>query len=261
MPTRIDNSDSPEIGWPEIGWIEVGEEFAARLGCRPGKVPNSLASAQQILEAWMTGTQILSPVTLAGSVEVFDFTLGYDASRPLLKPFGIGRYDEDRRGMYTSRLFTAEADPRTIHVGIDIGASEGTPVFAPRPARVWGKAYLDAAGDYGGTLILETEISIRNRPGFRPVFMLFGHLSKLSVSRCAVGEEVQQGDLLGWLGGKKENGGWNPHLHWQLSFLEPMKHDLPGAVSKRNHELAKLVFPDPTRLLHRALNGWHRIDI
>ena len=42
------------------------------------------------------------------------------------KPFDVGRYDEDRRGMYSSSLFVEEGsreetNRRTIHVGLDIG--------------------------------------------------------------------------------------------------------------------------------------------
>ena len=48
--------------------------------------------------------------------------------------FTIGRYDEDRKGMYTQELFAGE---RTIHVGLDIGA----PAFFAGAA---GLAGLDA---------------------------------------------------------------------------------------------------------------------
>jgi peptidoglycan LD-endopeptidase LytH len=62
--------------------------------------------------------------------------------------------------------------------------------------------------------------------------------------------------LMGWLGGKHENGGWNPHLHWQISWLEPLKVDLPGAISKSNEALSRLVFADPTELLRVSIAGW-----
>lgn len=247
MPTRIDNSDSPDNVF-----IDVDDESAARLGCRGGRVPNSSASTQRIFDRWTATRALLSPVTLAGAVEVFDFTESYDANRTLKAPYGIGRYDEDRRGMYNSQLFTREHEPRTIHVGLDIGASEGTPVFAPLESSVWGHAYLSEPGDYGGTIILKSFIPEQGLA----IFMLFGHLSKLSTLRFETGAEVRQGELLSWFGGARENGGWKPHLHWQLSFLEPLKVDLPGVVSKKNHELAKLVFPNPTELLRGALNGW-----
>ena len=45
--------------------------------------------------------------------------------------------------------------------------------------------------------------------------------------------------------GEDENGGWNPHLHFQLSRVEPIDCDLPGAVSCAQREWALQAFPDP----------------
>src|SRR5690606_29305259 len=65
-----------------------------------------------------------SPVIdLPPDYEVYDFTSGYDADRPRSSPFGIGRYDEKRPGMYGSEIFAGQRD---IHMGIDIGAPVGT---------------------------------------------------------------------------------------------------------------------------------------
>ena len=46
-----------------------------------------------------------------------------------------------------------------------------------------------------------------------------------------------------------ENGGWNPHLHFQLSRVAPKNYDLPGVVSLADRELATRVFPDPRYIL------------
>ena len=43
--------------------------------------------------------------------------------------YTVGRYDEDRRGMYTQDLFGGE---RTIHVGLDIGGPVQTPILRLR---------------------------------------------------------------------------------------------------------------------------------
>ena len=67
-------------------------------------------------------------IRLPNTVELYDFSQGYDPNRRLLSPFGIGKYNEHRPGMYTGDLFETEA--RTIHMGIDIGAPIGTPVYA-----------------------------------------------------------------------------------------------------------------------------------
>jgi murein DD-endopeptidase MepM/ murein hydrolase activator NlpD len=210
----------------------------------------TLNAPLKTLDAWC------SPIVFAGEAEVFDFTKLYDPDRPLTRPYGIGRYDEDRRGMYEASLFTNGPEKRTIHMGIDIGASVGTPVFSPVRATVWGCDYLSQAGDYGGTVILKTVLNFGRETC--DLFMLFGHLSRVSVARLSIGSKVEKGELLGWLGEKSENGGWNSHLHWQLSWLEPLKVDLPGAVTESNRALAKKIFPDPTFFLRTAAGGWHQ---
>jgi peptidoglycan LD-endopeptidase LytH len=236
-------------GPAKIELCSIGFDAAREMGVCPGLVPREAASGQSFLLASSRRDPWVAPLNIAGRSEVFDFTKGYDPNRNLTAPFGIGRFGEDRMGMYESSLFKAKTEPRTIHMGLDIGASEGTPVFAPLAGEVWGSDHLASDGDYGGTVILKTEGDIS-------LFMLLGHLSKASVRRSPAGTRVAKGELMGWLGGKHENGGWNPHLHWQISWLEPLKVDLPGAISKSNEALSRLVFADPTELLRVSIAGW-----
>ncbi len=220
----------------------------AQLGVREAVLPHStsLTALSEAARSWC------APLVIAGASEVFDFTKGYDAGRKLTAPFGIGRYDEDRVGMYETSLFKGQApeDRRTIHMGLDIGAAEGTPVFSPFNGEIFGTAKRTEAGDYGGTVI------VKGSTAGAAIFSLLGHLSFASADRWKAGDRVECGQLLGWLGSKKENGGWNPHLHWQLSRLEPLELDLPGAVSAKNRSLAREIFPDPTDLLRAAIGGW-----
>ncbi len=232
------------LGSAGMKQIVVEAEFARVLGVLGGTIPTGRLLEQAIREKWC------SPLVMAGACEVFDFSTGYDPDRKLTAPYGIGRYDEDRRGMYETALFKSDVVPRTIHMGLDIGAVEGTPVFSPFDAVIWGADYLSAEGDYGGTVILES-FGASER-----VFSLLGHLSFATQRRWKRGDRIGRGELVGWLGAKSENGGWNPHLHWQLSRLEPQKVDLPGAVRPSERELARLVFPDPTELLKAAIGGW-----
>jgi murein DD-endopeptidase MepM/ murein hydrolase activator NlpD len=227
---------------------------------------SSLAS-DRILQRWHQLKPWVSPVVPRGAFETFDFTSGYDAQRKLKFDFGLGRYDEDRVGMYNADFFNGE-DPvarRTIHMGLDLGAPAGTPVFAPVAARVWGTNFLERLGDYGGTIILECQPpeQLRGSEQLRcpPLYMLFGHLAKDSLRHVQLDEEIEPGDLIGWLGEPKENGGWNPHLHWQLSWSRPIKVDLPGAVSALNRNKARCVFPDPTARLRSAIGGWQGVGL
>ena len=48
---------------------------------------------------------------------------------------------------------------------------------------------------------------------------------------------------------ESENGGWEPHLHFQLSIIEPETHDLPGVVSIQDSAIALKLYPDPRLVL------------
>ena len=48
----------------------------------------------------------------------------------------------------------------------------------------------------------------------------------------AVGMEVAEGQVIATVGDKSVNGGWEPHLHFQLSWEEPEGNDMPGVVAR-----------------------------
>lgn len=157
-------------------------------------------------------------------------------------PFSIGRYDEDRRGMYTAELFQG-SEPRTVHMGIDLGGPVGTEIYAPWEGEIFDQRYHPEAGNYGGTLVLRFEF------GATTLFALFGHIAKASLTKRAVGAKVMRGDCIAWIGDESENGGWPPHLHFQISTVEPKDCDMPGVVAASQRETALLIYPDPRCLL------------
>ncbi|MBK6533316.1 MAG: peptidoglycan DD-metalloendopeptidase family protein [Deltaproteobacteria bacterium] len=172
--------------------------------------------------------------------EVYDFTGGYDPGRELASPYGVGRYDEKRRGVYTTELF---AGLRDIHVGVDLAAPVGEGVHAFFDGTVHRFGNNPSAGDYGYTLITEHQL------GGRPVWALHGHLSARSIEGRFEGQRVSRGEVIAWVGDRHENGGWNPHLHFQLSLVRPEVADLPGAVSDADREAALAIYPDPRLVL------------
>ena len=181
-------------------------------------------------------------IKLPDVVELYDFSKGYNANRTLKSPFGIGKYNEHRPGMYKGALFEAEA--RTIHMGIDIGAPVNTPIFAFDKGRILHQGFNQEPFDYGHVIV--TEHTDENGELF---WVLLGHLSKSSVDRRAAGSTFNKGALIGWVGDTTDNGGWNPHLHIQLSTVRPETHDLPGVVSRQEHAKALVRFPDPRQIL------------
>lgn len=159
-------------------------------------------------------------------------------------PVTIGRYDEDRKGMYTQDLFGGE---RTIHVGLDIGAPAQTSIYAFHEGKIHSFADNDQDGSYGPTII--TEHSIQINGVLTSLWVLHGHLSRSSLQGLIVGESIVQGQEIGKMGDENENGGWPPHVHIQLSLGEPNEPDLPGVVRPDDRDQALIDYPDPRNIL------------
>ena len=156
----------------------------------------------------------------------------------------IGRYDEDRKGMYTQDLFGGE---RTIHVGLDIGAPAQTSIYAFHEGKIHSFADNDQDGSYGPTII--TEHSIQINGVLTSLWVLHGHLSRTSLQGLTAGDKILRGQEIGRIGEESENGGWPPHVHIQLSLKEPKKPDLPGVVTPENRNQALIDYPDPRNIL------------
>lgn len=133
---------------------------------------------------------------------------GFMVSPPLRRitvtsPFGA------RRG------YSAESGgPTRQHDGVDLRASVGTPVRAPRAGTVTTVGH---AGGYGLTVV------VNHGHGWSS---LFGHLSEAKVRRE---QHVRRGELIGLTGESGTVTG--PHLHWELRQegrpLDPMKYIRP----------------------------------
>lgn len=180
-------------------------------------------------------------VELPATYDVFDFTTGYDPQR-LRGLYGVGKYNEKRSGMYTAEMY-ASGPVRDIHVGVDLAAPVGSKVFAFDDGSIYMVGINPAAGDYGGTLITEHVLD------GRPIWALHGHLSHASLELHAVGSRVKRGEVIAFVGDEKENGGWNPHVHFQLSWLKPVVCDMPGVVNEKDREQALRDYPDPRLVL------------
>ncbi len=161
---------------------------------------------------------------------------------------GIGRYDE-ARPLYTAPLFGGGPSPlderRTVHLGIDLFAPAGTPVLAPLPGEVHAAAFNPAAQDYGGVIVLR-----HSTPEGDPFYSLYGHLSAASVGRAEIGAALEAGQRLAELGTEEENGGWVPHLHFQLICdTLGLDTDFPGVVRPSARAIYRGLSPDPAPLL------------
>ncbi|HUR11723.1 MAG TPA: peptidoglycan DD-metalloendopeptidase family protein [Flavitalea sp.] len=165
--------------------------------------------------------------------------------------FLIGGYNE-LRGMYSrSTLFNAGtndnfqfAEPRRLHLGVDIWGKAGTEVYAPLGGVVHSFAFNNRVGDYGATIILLHQLE-----GLA-FHTLYGHLSMKDIEKLKEGDYIAIGHKLAHFGLPAENGQWPPHLHFQIIFdMQMQKGDYPGVCrnSEKNYYLTNC--PDPDLIL------------
>jgi 4-aminobutyrate aminotransferase-like enzyme/Ser/Thr protein kinase RdoA (MazF antagonist) len=162
--------------------------------------------------------------------------------------FGGGRYDEARL-VYTSPLFGASNNPtderRTVHLGIDLFVEPGTRLRAPLDGLVCVATNNVAPLDYGPLVILQHETSDGEK-----LFTLYGHLTKETLVGLKAGQHVGRGEEFARVGATDENGGWTPHVHFQiiLDLLE-LGADFPGVAYASQRVVWTSLSPDPNLLL------------
>jgi murein DD-endopeptidase MepM/ murein hydrolase activator NlpD len=217
-----------------------------------------------VLEANRDAIAPVIPIDLCGGrLEVFDFT---DSNTELAHldindvagfteylferiaaseiPVGIGRYNEDRVLYRHTPLFDGTAERRSIHLGIDIFVVEGTDIMSPLPAVVHSVADNAGLGDYGPTVILKHDVD-----GAR-FFTLYGHLSRNSLEALEQGARIAAGEVFSAVGDVHENGGWPPHLHFQIICDRPPEGgDYPGVAAPSERQRLLELCPDPNLIL------------
>ncbi len=164
--------------------------------------------------------------------------------------YAIGLYGEDR-DVYKGDLFTttASSERRSQHLGVDIFIAAGTALYAPLAGRVL--SVVDNAGhhDYGPTVMLEHQAG-EGGPTF---WTLYGHLSRATLTTVRAGMEVAAGQLIGTIGDVDVNGGWTPHLHFQIiTDRLDQSGEFPGVCQPSLWPIWQQISPDPNLLLELA---------
>lgn len=152
----------------------------------------------------------------------------------------------EKRNLYNNRgrFAVAGSSRRNIHLGVDLWVAAGTPVIAPINGRVHSFANNEGTGNYGPTLILLHEYSDFS------YHTLYGHLSPESMRLWKPGKSFKAGELLGYLGDAEANGGYAPHLHFQLiRDMAGYSGDYPGVCSPEDLDYYSKNCPDPLSLL------------
>ena len=92
------------------------------------------------------------------------------------------------------------AGASTYHLGVDLAAPEGTPIYAARSGTVVAASYNGSSGYY---------VQIDHGDGYRSIYM---HMTHFIVSG---GQYVSQGQVIGYCGSTGVSSG--PHLHFGIS--------------------------------------------
>ena len=176
--------------------------------------------------------------------------------------FGIGGYVENRKIYSQSKLFDGSqvstnvgdlptgqaglegAEPRRLHLGVDIWGKPHTPVMAPLDGIVHSFAFNNNFGDYGVTIILT---HILDDFSFHT---LYGHLSLNDIKNLHEGQRIEKEEVFAEFGIPIENGHWPPHLHFQIIIdLEDYKGDYPGVCKFSEKEKYLSNCPDADLIL------------
>ena len=171
--------------------------------------------------------------------------------------FAIGLYGEDR-DVYKGPQFRTAASPeaRSQHLGVDIFIGAGTRLYAPLAGAVLSVVDNDTPYDYGPTVILEHQAG----PDGPKFWTLYGHLSRATLTTISAGQPIAAGQLIGFIGDHDVNGGWSPHLHFQIiTDRLGLTGEFPGVGQPSLWPVWSQIVPDPNLILRLAPESY-RID-
>ena len=253
------------------GTTERMAEYTFRAACGLEPCPASLRLRRWLVRSAETARPVLGAGLAAGPVVAIDLAIdspdfgtladlddlertSHAIERRIADAgarVGIGGWNEVR-AIYRAAPFRTEGNERdeyrTVHVGLDLFVAAGTPVCAPFDGIV--HSFRDNAGryDYGPTLILEHRV--RDAAGDFAFHTLYGHLGVESLHGLQAGAAVSAGDVIAHVGDSGVNGGWPPHLHFQLICdLLGRRGEFPGVAGIRDRAVWLSLSPDPGPLL------------
>ncbi len=159
--------------------------------------------------------------------------------------FGVGRYNEARL-IYAGGQYEAFGEMRTVHVGIDMFMESGTRVLAPLDGKVHSFLYNKNPLDNGPTIVLEHDLG---STGLK-LHTLYGHLSVDSLEGLRIGKKFKKGQEIARVGEYPTNGGWPPHLHFQLIVdMLGWEGDFFGVAAPSKRDIWLSISPNPNLIL------------
>ena len=225
-------------------WLEKSSKSAAPL------FESDLRTAPTVAFDLSVGSEFLGADPRSSEAPALTSKI-FDRMKDARVPIGVGRYDEPRL-LYTAPLFHAEngsesplAERRTIHLGMDFFAAPGTAIHALLNGTVHVLANNTAPLDYGPLVILKHDAGDAGS-----FFTLYGHLTADSQSALKIGQSIGRGEEFARIGDASENGGWPPHLHFQIILdLLDRNANFPGVAFASQRAIWTSLSPDPNLLI------------
>jgi len=242
--------------------------YSMRAACGLRAVPTGEKIKSYLRQCESQGAKVLEADVRTAPLCVFDLSVGstmlganpanaevHTLTRTLFESMeaehvaiGVGRYNEARL-LYSSALFGSEDAPteerRTIHLGLDLFVEPGTAVRAPLDGVVHLLAENTAALDYGPLVILRHATQQEQE-----FFTLYGHLTRETLESLKPGQAITKDEIFAHVGAIHENGGWPPHLHFQVILdLLDRGAEFPGVGRVSERTVWTELSPEPNLLL------------
>ncbi|MEZ4904874.1 MAG: aminotransferase class III-fold pyridoxal phosphate-dependent enzyme [Spirosomataceae bacterium] len=206
-------------------------------------LPNNSSKTLQPLDLSIASTFVGNFSNYLNSSQLDDKMSRWTQSEDVILVGGYGEV----RPFYTTDAFKTTTNEgfehRTTHLGIDFWATAYTAIHAVETGEIYGCFNNNHPKDYGPTLILKHQVE------GCAFFTLYGHLTQQSLEGKAIGQVIKKGEKIGEIGGITENGGWSPHLHFQV-ILDMLghQHDFMGVSTPSQWPLFSSICPDPNLL-------------
>lgn len=142
---------------------------------------------------------------------------------------------------------TSDVPVRRLHLGVDIWGRLHTHVMAPLDGLVHSFGFHHEPGHYGAVIILVHRLEGQS------FYTLYGHLSYGSIMNLREGQYIEQGDVFAEFGMPRDNGGWPPHLHFQIiENMDNWHGDYPGVCAYEERAAWMANSPDPELILNMS---------
>lgn len=146
----------------------------------------------------------------------------------------------EKRALYRHSARFQQGAVRDTHMGVDLWAPAGTSVHAVMDGVIHSFANNSDTGNYGPTLILEHDWQGKK------LYSLYGHLAISDMADWFVGRRFRESELIAHLGTPSENGGYSPHLHFQvMTSMLDFNGDFVGVLAQEQIAEYEHIILDP----------------